>query len=564
MTVRQQFRFSGDLERWTVPADLALGKVTVYLAGAASGGPFGFRGAGGSVRADVTVMPDDVIYVVCGEVGHRQTSESQPGAFNGGARGGVLSNDAAHTGWSGGGATDLRIGGVGNGARQVVAGGAGGAGGGNTTALPGDGGASPGGNGGGPSGGNGGTSSAGGTGGSGTGGTAGLDGTVGTGGRGSATVTPHFGDSAGGGGGGGWYGGGGGGGADSAHNGGGGGGGSSYASGDRVIGGTVTSLRGTNGFTSITNGYGYGWIEYAVVPGKPLPTTSGEDFYDVAAPITAAAAFTSSDTSDVQTKLQIRWRSGTDAWTTESVETTADTLHVFAAHAFDAFTGQLVEWQMRVQGGAAVWSAWSLSAYFTPVAKPATPTLDAGTDLTSTTPGYTLDCADVFTYWQIDVYDDDAGDPGQIVVSSGVLTQAPAAAEVVDVLTDGGGNPLPIVAAGVYHLLARVAQYPYVWSDEVDTGPLVADIQAPNAPAVTMSVHTVSASVVVQIENPLPDDFPAVSNRLYRTVGDAAETLLTDEIDPDGSYTDWEARFNIPTRYRVEAISAAGTATSSE
>ena len=212
----QTFGDTGGQQNFTVP--FGVKKATITAAGAQGSGP---GGTGALVTATIPVTAGSALAVFVGGGG---------GFGGGGYNGGGVSDDGIYGQEFGGGASDIRQGGISLADRVVVAGGGGSNGYFSYSGVGGNGGGisgSAGGNGTGGtgfgSGGGGGTSSTGGIGGSGGGG-------CGGGGNGAAGIGGVGGGgsySGGGGGGGGYYGGGGGGcGAGSA---GGGGGGSSYA-----------------------------------------------------------------------------------------------------------------------------------------------------------------------------------------------------------------------------------------------------------------------------------------------------------------------------------------------
>ena len=281
------FTFSGAAETFVVPAGTT--SIVVELAGAQGGSGLSVGGNGGYVKGTLSVTPGTSIYVYVG---------GQNGWNGGGAAG-----TGSDSGYVGGGASDIRIGGTALTDRKAVGGGGGGGGKATCSTQPGGGGGYPGGIGG--TGGNtqkggdgtatsggtvngaygGGTSctssSFGGGGGGGNGGGAaggygvaagGTSGTCGAAnpipsGGGSATNAAGgcfgvggaggtYSSGAGGGGGGGWYGGG----AGGANWASGGGGGSSYL-------GTMTSTSFTN---SSQTGNGYVTITYL---NSPIPTT---------------------------------------------------------------------------------------------------------------------------------------------------------------------------------------------------------------------------------------------------------------------------------------------------
>jgi RHS repeat-associated protein len=238
------FSYTGAPQAWTVPAGVT--SLQVDARGAQGGGPYG--GLGSWIVATVPVAPGQVVEVMVG--GTPSSTSLNSGGFDGGGNGSVWTYTSA----GGGGASDVRLGGMTLENRAVVAAGGGGGAaaasanfgsggsGGPLTGQAGDNGICS------DTGGSGGTQSAGGAGG--TGGGTGLAGSLGTGGG-----VYH----GGGGGGGGYYGGGGG--ADCGSSGAGGGGGSDF----------VESAGTTN---SETSGYNDG--NGSVTIGYPtLSTTSG-------------------------------------------------------------------------------------------------------------------------------------------------------------------------------------------------------------------------------------------------------------------------------------------------
>jgi hypothetical protein len=237
------FKYTGSEQTFKVPKGVK--QITVVARGGEGAGFSVYPstanpGRPGRVYAIIAVHGGEKLFVFVGGSG-------ADGGFNGGGDGGSPS-EGSYAGNPGGGASDVRVGGVGILDRIIVAAGGGGAGqsiryygssyGGNGGGLTGQTGGGGGSYGAGGGGGAGGTQSAGGAGGAGgstyrgRGGQSGGGGTLGLGGNGGDTGYCYAGG--GGGGGGGYYGGGGGGGGASQEycygsaQGGGGGGGSSY------------------------------------------------------------------------------------------------------------------------------------------------------------------------------------------------------------------------------------------------------------------------------------------------------------------------------------------------
>ncbi len=221
------FDYTGTQQTWQVPAGVT--SIQVDVMGAQGGSASAGGGLGGRVQATLAVTPGSTLYIYIGGQG-AWSGYTGVGGWNGGGDSGT-SVGYLNRCSGGGGASDIRIGGIDLGSRVAVAGG----GGGDLWGI------FHGGDSGYPSGtaggysinisdaGAGGSQAAGGAGGIGTSGN-GTAGSLGTGGVGGQN-----GSYGGGGGGGGLYGGGGGGGANSSGGDeGAGGGGSSWTSGSSV------------------------------------------------------------------------------------------------------------------------------------------------------------------------------------------------------------------------------------------------------------------------------------------------------------------------------------------
>jgi hypothetical protein len=241
-TESKTFKFTGAAQSFVVPANVTTITVTAYGASGASQNNYK-GGNGGEIKAALPVSAGETLYVVVGGEGAVDSGYSNGlGGFNGGGNGGLPNDFYLSGGYGGGGASDVREGNSGTGARVLVAGGGGGPGIWGNSVVGGMGGGrigGPGGGGGGNNGrgGGGGGWNKGGKGGAGgkffgfKRGERGQDGIFvlgGDGGGGSYNAS-----AGGGGGGGGWYGGGGGGSGSGYTSGGGasggGGGGSSHA-----------------------------------------------------------------------------------------------------------------------------------------------------------------------------------------------------------------------------------------------------------------------------------------------------------------------------------------------
>ncbi|MBK9300735.1 MAG: T9SS type A sorting domain-containing protein [Bacteroidetes bacterium] len=267
------FNFTGAAQTYTVPAGVTSINIETWGAQGANAAVGGTGGLGGYAAGTLAVVPGQILNIYVG--GQNGYNGGGVGGLNGNSVGGGPSLGNAP---NGGGATDIRVGGVGLGNRVIVAGGGGGAG--YNGVWPGCQVAGPAGNGG--AGGNavagdgtfgvgtpcncGGGGGAGGTGGTQiTGGiaggyagnnaclrpnyTIGTNGVLGIGGNGALTY--YNGTGGGGGGGGGYYGGGSGGSGSDTTPGGGGGGGSSNTDGVTSPV-TIAGVRNGNGQVIIT------------------------------------------------------------------------------------------------------------------------------------------------------------------------------------------------------------------------------------------------------------------------------------------------------------------------
>ncbi|QTA89077.1 LamG-like jellyroll fold domain-containing protein [Desulfonema magnum] len=218
------FDYSGKIESWRVPAGIGLIRIEAWGAQGGTANSKQEGGKGGYAKGDRKVSQRETLYICIGGQGNKSKSSPVSGGYNGGG----TAYNYGNTSWivaSGGGASDVRIGGSELKNRIIVAGGGGGTGRHNSGCCGGDGGGLEGKDGGcnsnySTSNGKGGSQNSGGSGGKHNSGN-GMDGSLGFGGN---SCKGH--NILAGGGGGGYYGGGGGG-----YHMAGGGGGSSYIGG---------------------------------------------------------------------------------------------------------------------------------------------------------------------------------------------------------------------------------------------------------------------------------------------------------------------------------------------
>jgi hypothetical protein len=120
------FNFTGAVQTWTVPP--CVFTINVIVAGAKGGGANG--GSGARISAPINVTPGQILNIYCGGMG---TQGNASGGWNGGGTGFASNNgNINYASWGGGGASDIRIGGVALANRVIVGGGGGGRSGGSS------------------------------------------------------------------------------------------------------------------------------------------------------------------------------------------------------------------------------------------------------------------------------------------------------------------------------------------------------------------------------------------------------------------------------------------------
>ncbi len=117
------FNYTGSYTSWVVPLEVT--SITFDLKGASGGDASGggwtvYGGQGASLTGSLAVTPGTTLYFFVGGAGTDATQSVVSGGFNGGGDG------VFHSGGAGGGATDIRIGGIDLANRVAVAGGGGG------------------------------------------------------------------------------------------------------------------------------------------------------------------------------------------------------------------------------------------------------------------------------------------------------------------------------------------------------------------------------------------------------------------------------------------------------
>lgn len=548
MAVVVELDYTGAVQTFVVPAQVTSIQVELYGAHCF---PFSSAHRGGYVKGNLATTPGETLYLYVGGQGlsvFTGGTAAQTAGWNGGGPAGTAQGNG------GGGATDVRQGGQALSNRKGVAGGGGGYGGvSSSEGTAGAGGAATGEAGGGfgtATGGGGGTAAAGGAAGTGGSPTAGASGVGGSGGR--------NGFNSGGGGGGGYFGGGGGG--SSATGSGGGGGGSNYVGGLT----STTSTQAVGHPSGASDGMAV--LSYNAAPDQPDVTgnTPNADV-DVALARVVTWVFADQDSTDTQTFADVRYRIGAGAWTTVSHAATTAGTYSFPANTFSGSVNQAVEWQVRTYDSGGLVSPYSASVYFTPRTAPTAPTLSTAANIPSATPAYSVSTTSNFNQVQVRTVNDVAGSPGSTVIAdTGTITLGAAAK------LRAGSLPTGTYVNGTnYHMQARVASPKGVWSAWTSTSALIAAINAPLVPTLTINpVLLPTPQAVVQIANPGSDPNPVVSNSIYRSVLNAdgstqSETRVATGLAQNASWTDAQVPLNVTVRYRIQAYSASGAYTSS-
>lgn len=132
-TTNYTFDYTGGPQTWVVPAGVTQATFSVVGAqGGSAGTAFGVPvpgGFGGRAVATLAVTPGETINIFGKGADFRDdlSCTDRAGGFNGGGDAGVNNTEIAYCGQGGGGASDVRIGGVDLSNRVLVAGGGGGA-----------------------------------------------------------------------------------------------------------------------------------------------------------------------------------------------------------------------------------------------------------------------------------------------------------------------------------------------------------------------------------------------------------------------------------------------------
>lgn len=251
--------------------------------------------------------------------------------------------------------------------------------------------------------------------------------------------------------------------------------------------------------------------------------------------------------STPQTWREVQWRETGGVWATlggAAVATSAQTV-VVPAGTWAGLTE--VEWQVRTKGQHADWSPWSASALVPLTGRPvATISEPAATIVTSTvTPA-------------VDYYDP-AGLP-----QSTATVRLLLGGVTVETVSASGGAPLPAFAhyfanGEAVTLRATVRNAWGLQSQFVDLAAVV-EYLPPSTPEVELVWNRQTGGLAITTSNTEGDGVETVDTdhqRLWRIAGDGTETLLIDNLEPNGSVVDGTAA-TTGQAYRLRAVSADG------
>jgi len=350
----------------------------------------------------------------------------------------------------------------------------------------------------------------------------------------------------------------------------------------------LTGATSTRGGGLAANVNGLIALTYNVPPSQPtISTPINNSVLDKDADTDIGFTYQDSDPGDPMSAFELQWRFGSGSWNTKSVTSgsTAYTL-VQADSSFAAHDGEIVEMQVRVTdtNGPAV-SDWSPSVFFTLHAKPADPVWSSLPIINAQMPAATFDTPDGAAVWRIRVFHDNgSGGLGtEMLLTSieGVTQFETGFPTTVAGIVSNGVPPVPQVGGekfvnGLdYHLLASYAHYTgvggfrgtsAVWSDEVDTGPITCEIDAPLVPTLVLTPDDATASVTVAITNPGSDPHAPDYNIVFRqNLDDGTDEIpIATAVALNGSYVDHTPASWSTNRYRVVAYRTAnGAGTSS-
>ena len=246
-----------------------------------------------------------------------------------------------------------------------------------------------------------------------------------------------------------------------------------------------------------------------------------------------------------QTAFELQWKySDASAWTTATGGAGFFTWPTLTR-------AQTVVFQVRTKGAHADYSPWSDPQAFTTGTRP--------TSTVSTPDGTPYGTADLAVAW---AYYDAEGTPS--AASRVTLTRDADAVTVWTASLPGGRSsancPVPLTDQTAYTLTVTDQDGSGLWSN-----PAVVHFSTsfvpPPTPLVATSWDDTLGAGVVTITNPDLTDgtVPAVSNQVWRTIGDGRVELIADRVPLNGTILDRTALSHGTTTYTVVAWSATPT-----
>ncbi|MBV7412288.1 fibronectin type III domain-containing protein [Dermabacteraceae bacterium TAE3-ERU27] len=239
-----------------------------------------------------------------------------------------------------------------------------------------------------------------------------------------------------------------------------------------------------------------------------------------------------------QTAYELQWRyRGTPSWTNVGVKHYVESWHELTGLPRDG----VIEWQVRTWGDHASPSPWS-AVKTTPVTTRPTVMIQ------SPTPGSVWEASRLTVEWN---YFHAAASPqtGWEIALSG-----PDYAETLR--GNGTSNAATfstVVQDGeTYRVRVRVREASGLWSEWVESS-FTVEYARPAAPEVTAEWDNEVGGVRVEVINP-PGDVEAVYNQVER-LEDGIWQVVIDRLEPDSSFTDYEAPAGGTVVYRVAAVS---------
>lgn len=261
------------------------------------------------------------------------------------------------------------------------------------------------------------------------------------------------------------------------------------------------------------------------------------------------------DTSP-QSKYQVRRRKqGSSTWVEGSqVSTSSASSSVTPSSAWGAVDGETWEWQVRTWGQHADPSPWSATSSLTLSSRPtvAIADLDGATveaSLVTVGWGYYQAEASAQAAWTVELWS------GGVCRETRSGAGAATSVAMTTVLPDGS----------TWTVRARVQSALGLWSawDEATFG---VDYAEPPVPSLSATWDPETASVTLAVDTSAPEggEVAAESVDVWRQIDDGPWALIATGVPPSSTVTDWSPTVAGTTRYRVDAISAIPSVSTSD